>query len=293
MHPLLLSALLLAMAAVLLLTAVVRKAVSQRALVSRLGAETGRGSALARYSQETLGRSSWQIDPEVGVLLDQLGWRRPARRAIFFVCQLGLPLLAVVLVVALSLLRGMETTTLIAVLFAAGVGYLLPKRLLVMAVGRRRERLAREVATLIPLLRMLFEVGMTVEQALRVMVTEGGEIIPELCIELQVVLTRIDAGLELGEELRAMAQLLDVDEVTDCVVILEQLIRQGGGAMASLLSLKALLDDRRSTALQEKVSKLSAKMSAVMVAFLFPALLIILAGPGFVAIIQALGDMGG
>jgi tight adherence protein C len=34
-------------------------------------------------------------------------------------------------------------------------------------------------------------------------------------------------------------------------------------------------------------------MSAVMVAFLFPALLIILAGPGFVAIIQALGDMGG
>src|SRR5690554_501011 len=102
MHPLLLSALLLAMAAVLLLTAVVRKAVSQRALVSRLGAETGRGSALARYSQETLGRSSWQIDPEVGVLLDQLGWRRPARRAIFFVCQLGLPLLAVVLVVALS-----------------------------------------------------------------------------------------------------------------------------------------------------------------------------------------------
>lgn len=293
MPPLLISALLLAMASALLLLVVVRNTLSQRTLASRLGTDTGRSSALARFSHDRLGRSRWQIDPEVAVLLDQVGWRRPARRAVFFVCQIGLPLVAVLLAVTLSLVRGIEPGTLVVVLFAAGIGYLLPKRLLVMAVARRRERLAGEVSTLIPLLRMLFEVGMTVEQALRVMIGEGGEIIPELCVELRLVLARVDAGLELGEELRAMAVLLDVDEVTDCVVILEQLIRQGGGAMASLLSLKALLDDRCSTALQEKVSKLSAKMSAVMVAFLFPALLIILAGPGFIAIVQSLGDIRG
>lgn len=62
--------------------------------------------------------------------------------------------------------------------------------------------------------------------------------------------------------------------------------------MSSLLSLKELIDDRRMTTLQERVSKMSAKMSIVMMVFLFPALLIILAGPGFIAIIQALGDMG-
>ena len=83
-----------------------------------------------------------------------------------------------------------------------------------------------------------------------------------------------------------------MDDLTDCFTILVQLIYQGGGAMASLLSLKELLDDRRMTSLQERVSKMSAKMSVVMMLFLFPALLIVLAGPGFVAIIQALGDMG-
>jgi len=293
MHPLLLSALLLAVASGLLLLVVMRNIVTQRALVSRLGAETGNESAWARFGQETLGRSRWHIDPEVGLLLDQMGWRRPAQRALFFACQIGLPLMAVLLAVALSVLQGIDTGTLLVVLFAAGIAYLLPKRILVMAVGRRKDRLAREVSTLIPLLRMLFEVGMTVEQALRVMVDEGEKIIPELRTELRLVLARISAGLELGDELRGMAELLDVDEITDCVVILEQLIRQGGGAMASLLALKTLLDDRRSTALQEKVSKLSAKMSAVMVAFLFPALLIILAGPGFIAIVQSLGEIGG
>ena len=45
-------------------------------------------------------------------------------------------------------------------------------------------------------------------------------------------------------------------------------------------ALKQLIDDRRLTRLQEYISKLSAKMSVVMMVFLFPALLIVLAGPG-------------
>jgi tight adherence protein C len=80
-----------------------------------------------------------------------------------------------------------------------------------------------------------------------------------------------------------------VDEFTDTCVILQQLLYQGGGAMKSLLALKQLLDDRRLTRLQEYISKMSAKMSVVMMLFLFPALLIVLAGPGFTALAKALG----
>jgi len=176
--------------------------------------------------------------------------------------------------------------------FIAGLGFLLPKRVLVSAVKRRKAALSREMSTLIPMLRMLFEVGMTVEQALRVLMTEGKRILPEFSKELRGVIGRVDAGLELGPELREMAAMIEVDDVTDCVTILEQLLRQGGGAMASLMALKNLLDDRRATMMQERVSKLSAKMSAVMVGFLFPALLIVLAGPGFMAIFRALGGIG-
>ncbi len=73
--------------------------------------------------------------------------------------------------------------------------------------------------------------------------------------------------------------------------ILQQLLHQGGGAMKSLQALKQLLDDRRLTRMQEFISKMSAKMSVVMMVFLFPALLIVLAGPGFIAISKAIGHL--
>jgi len=81
-----------------------------------------------------------------------------------------------------------------------------------------------------------------------------------------------------------------VDEFTDTCIILQQLIHQGGGAMNSLLALKQLLADRRLTRLQEYISKMSAKMSVVMMVFLFPALLIVLGGPAMIAISRALNN---
>lgn len=60
--------------------------------------------------------------------------------------------------------------------------------------------------------------------------------------------------------------------------------------MKSLQALKNLLDDRRLTRMQEYISKMSAKMSVVMMLFLFPALLIVLAGPSFIAIARAFGS---
>ena len=128
---------------------------------------------------------------------------------------------------------------------------------------------------------------MAVEQSLRVLGSDGQKLLPELTSELRLILSRVDSGLDLGQELNKSASLLAVDEFTDTCVILQQLLVQGGGAMKSLLALKQLLDDRRLTRLQEYISKMSAKMSVVMMLFLFPALLIVLAGPGFTAIARA------
>ncbi len=171
--------------------------------------------------------------------------------------------------------------------FALGIGYLLPKRLLAAAAHHRQKKLAMEISTFIPLLRILFESGMAVEQSLRVLSNEGQQLMPTLTQELRLVLARVDSGLELGDELHKVTRLLAVDEFTDTCVILQQLVHQGGGAMKSLLALKLLLDDKRLARLQEYISKMSAKMSVVMMLFLFPALLIVLAGPGFTALARA------
>ena len=131
---------------------------------------------------------------------------------------------------------------------------------------------------------------MAVEQALRVLSIEARQLLPVLTGELRLVLARVDSGLELSQELDKAASLLAVDEFDDTCVILKQLLQQGGGAMKSLQSLKSLLDDRRLTRMEEYISKMSAKMSVVMMMFLFPALLIVLGGPSFIAIARAFGS---
>ena len=288
MHPWLLTSLCLLLAACLLMYLAVREMLAVRKSMATLG--TGRHSVLRELGARSGAQKLGKTDPETVRLLNQLGWRTRSRKALFFGLQIVLPLATTLL--AWVLLSGAKWPYGIALFVIFAITYLIPKRVLVSQVHKRQENLAEEVSQMIPLLRMLFDVGMTVEQALRVLCADAEHILPEITKELRHALARTDAGLELGDELNAVAALMEVDDLTDCFTILQQLIYQGGGAMASLLSLKQLLDDRRMTTLEERVSKMSAKMSVVMMLFLFPALLIVLAGPGFVAIIRALGDMG-
>ena len=264
-----------------------RRQITQR-LQGHMTRDNRLGSWLRALGESRFGQRSVSIDSETLTLLNRLGWRRAQQRSLFAALQIGTPVVLVgVVLFVQSVAFPYAENRWIAPLLAAGVGYLLPKRALAYGVQRRQNAIAVEISTFIPLLRILFESGMAVEQALRVLGNEAQKLLPQLTLELRLILTRVDSGLELGQELNNTAQLLAVDEFTDTCVILQQLIQQGGGAMKSLQTLKQLLDDRRLTRLQEYISKMSAKMSVVMMLFLFPALLIVLAGPGFTAIARA------
>ncbi|KAF1011162.1 MAG: hypothetical protein GAK32_01007 [Pseudomonas fluorescens] len=290
---LLISALLFLAALVLVAGQLLEQRRRQRLVALRLQGQRTRDDKFAQLMQHVgtspLAQRAVSMDNETQTLLNRIGWRKASQRSMFATFQVGVPVifLGVALLVQTVFFPDVQNAW-IAPLIALGIGYLLPKRLLVAVAQQRRERIVREVSTFIPLLRILFESGMAVEQSLRVLSIEAQRLLPVLTLELRLVLSRVDSGLELGEELGKTARLLAVDEFSDTCVILQQLLHQGGGAMKSLLSLKQLLDDRRLTRLQEYVSKMSAKMSVVMMVFLFPALLIVLGGPAFIAIARAL-----
>ncbi|MDE1165761.1 MAG: type II secretion system F family protein [Pseudomonas sp.] len=289
---LLLCALCLLMAAGLLILARLQTRRRELQVTRRLQGQMVADSRLSDWitvlGQSRLAQRSISLDSETERLLNRIGWRRASRRSLYAALQIGTPVVLMVLVLLVQALFFKQLSQpWLAPCLALGIGYILPKRLLAMAAKRRGKQIAIEVSSFIPLLRILFESGLAVEQTLRVLSSEGEQLLPILSGELRLVLARVDSGLELGEELDKAAAVLDVDEFNDTCVILRQLVYQGAGAMKSLLALKQLLDDRRLTRMQEYISKMSAKMSVVMMVFLFPALLIVLAGPGFIAIGQA------
>lgn len=247
------------------------------------------GTLIRQLGASSLAQRSVSLDNETQALLNRVGWRKSSQRSLFAAFQIGTPIVLLGLtLLGQQLLFPHADPAWIAPMFALGISYLLPKRVLAAAAKHRQQAIAKEISTFIPLLRILFESGMAVEQSLRVLGNEAQRLLPHLTHELRLILARVDSGLELGEELGKTVHVLEVDEFTDTCIILQQLIQQGGGAMKSLLALKQLLDDRRLTRLQEYISKMSAKMSVVMMVFLFPALLIVLGGPAFIGIARAL-----
>ncbi|WP_300731143.1 type II secretion system F family protein [Pseudomonas sp.] len=276
----------------LLINNMVQDRLRQQRVMQRLeGDQTGPGKFtlwMRALGNSKFGQRSVSLDNETQVLLNRVGWRTATQRSLFAAFQVGTPVAFAGLVfLGHELFFPRGGNLLVVLLCALAVGYLIPKRLLAYAAKKRQQEAAIEVSTFIPLLRILFESGMAVEQALRVLSVEGRQLLPVLTGELRLVLARVDSGLDLSQELSKAASLLSVDEFDDTCVILQQLIQQGGGAMKSLQSLKSLLDDRRLTRMEEYISKMSAKMSVVMMTFLFPALLIVLAGPSFIAVARA------
>ena len=301
-------ALLLALSGVLLLWALFHSDgavhASQRRFQDLLktGVTAGGGdegwvlSAIERMGGSEMGKLlSGSDQEEMTRLLKQAGWCASGKRRVFMSASWLTPLVFVICAGAYIFTAGGITgTQKLALVFVAFVlGFLSPRYVLRYRANVRRNALSREMPTAIYLLRMLFDAGLSTEHALRVMYEEGRMLMPNLSEEIAGTLQRIDAGHDRADALHDMAAPLEVAELTDTVAILKQVTRYGGNIRDSLTEFAQLIDERQQSALREYVNRLSAKMSLMMMIFLFPALLIFLAGPGFLALARGLAGVHG
>jgi tight adherence protein C len=245
----------------------------------------GQGVGMLRRMSQRPGQS-------VELCLRRAGWTQPHTQAVYYTAATVAPLAGLLGGGAWGVLGGSGSSEVLAMAFLGfGTGYLLPPRILRWRATRRQDAIRAELLPVLHLLRMLFDAGLSLEHALRVISEQGKELVPNLAGEVGIALARINAGQERGDALEEMATPLDVAELNDTVAILKQATRYGGNLRDSLSRLATLIEDRRMTSLREYVSKLSAKMTVVMVVFMFPALMLFLAGPGFLALARALMRM--
>ena len=236
-------------------------------------------------------RKHIEKDSELALAMWRAGYRSAAQRATLYGIQVILPIVAMVLTGLWILIHGYTQNGLLIGVSIVIVSVLMPKRVINGRANDRLKRIDDELSLFVQMLRILFDAGLAVEQALRVMANEAKLVLPELVLELDPILRRAEQGLDLENELGGAAAALDHANFTDVTVIIRQMLKQGGSARASLTKLIEVMESRRLTDMQEKVSKLTARMTVVMVVFFFPALVILLAGPGFISIGDAMGDM--
>ncbi|MCI5061834.1 MAG: type II secretion system F family protein [Algiphilus sp.] len=235
-------------------------------------------------------------DNETPRLLVQAGWRQSREQSLYYLAQLLVPVIAALIAAAFWLGKPAEASNLnylMYFLMAVIAGLLAPRFYLRRRAEARRERIAGEVPLFIHLLVLLFEAGLSTRQALSSLVREGRGTLPELNREFAVVTRQLDAGGDSTEVLRNLEQALQVSDLGNVLGVLRQVDRYGGEVREPLMETLANLEERRTMDMREKVNATSGRMTVVMVLFFFPALLIFVAGPAFVSVIKALGNVAG
>ncbi|GAA4334522.1 type II secretion system F family protein [Pigmentiphaga soli] len=225
-------------------------------------------------------------------LLDRCGFENPERaRAQFVFIRLVLTVGAPV-AAWFALRGGQGTAAMLAMFVAFALGYMIPKWVLRgIAAGRVRQA-AEELPMLIDLLRLLQGVGLSIDQSLHIIVTEFRRVMPVLAGELEIAVNQHARGLSREQSLQRLANGFGIDDLGAIARLIVQVDRHGGAVQEPLKQFSERVRERRRMELKERVGRLTVKMTGVMVLTLLPALLIVTAGAGFLALFRGLSGLG-
>ncbi len=244
-------------------------------------AQVGQKVSTSRFGQMSL-------EDEDVRLLALCNLRDLRSRYLFLACRLGLP-------VALTLgtvvfYAGVGSKLWLAIFTAGAVGFLLPKWALQWAAQRRKRQIEVELPWLLELLQLMTGVGMSIDQSLQLVITDFKGTAPVLASELDIANQQFAVGRSREQSLQRLVRLFENEDLKTFVDLLMQIDRFGGAVQEPMKRFGDRLLEQRRNRVREKIGKLTVKMSAVMILFLLPALLIVAGGPGFLGVLRALGN---
>lgn len=173
-------------------------------------------------------------------------------------------------------------------MLAGVVGWHAPD-LYVIRRGKARQKLLQlGLPDAMDLLVVCVEVGLGLDQAL-LRVAEEIEIAhPDLSDEFQVVNTEMRLGKTRVEALKDMSLRTGVDDIKALVGVLVQTDRFGTSVVQALRTYSDELRTKRRQRAEEMAAKVGVKMVPVLVAFLFPAIFIVILAPAVLTVFRKL-----
>lgn len=172
-------------------------------------------------------------------------------------------------------------------LVAAG-GFLLPRRV-IRSMGRNAEqRQNMEAVELCHLTRMLMEAGLSLERVLRLVAAQGRPMIPMLSLRLDRFNRLMESGAERSQALDELGENRRIPVLRSYVVLMKQSSQLGAGVSDSLDQIIEESQKIERNRIREETNRIGAKMTVIMMAFMLPALFILIGGPAVISIGEAL-----
>lgn len=226
------------------------------------------------------------------LLLSQAGYRKPMAYRFFLWAKVGLPVLMMFIVVAL--VRVSRVPGKVAVMLAmAGflIGLLLPDMWIRDRGRKRRMELEDALPDGMDLLSVCVDAGLGLNSGFVKLSEEFQLTCPPLSEEFDIVNREMMAGKPRQEALRALADRTGVEDVKSFVAMLIQTEKLGTSLSQSLRVHADSLRTKRRQRAEEAAAKTTIKLVFPLVLLLFPALFIVVLGPGILQVFRVLSPI--
>lgn len=176
----------------------------------------------------------------------------------------------------------------LASILLAALGFFIPDFIVWANTRARQERITKSLPDALDLMVVCVESGYGLDMTFKRVGEEMRAISPDVSDEFSLTNMEIRAGRTRDESFKEMATRTGVPEVHSLMTMLTQTSRFGTSlAKALRIHADAMRIKRRQLA-EEQAAKTAVKLVFPLILFIFPSLLIVLAGPAFIRIYQAL-----
>ena len=209
---------------------------------------------------------------------------------IFFVVR-ALSTLTGLAIAGLILLRGLLPANIswLGAIGAASVGVLAPGWMIDRIAQNRRREIRKSLPNVIDLLVVSVEAGLGLDAAIsEIIERESGP----LTEEFEQALTEIRLGKSRQDAWRNLAKRTQVDELSAFMAAICQAEELGSSISRVLRTHSDSLRIKRKIRVRELANMIPVKMLFPLVFCIFPAMFVVILGPGAITIMHTMGNIG-
>jgi tight adherence protein C len=178
------------------------------------------------------------------------------------------------------------TMRLVFAAFCAMTGYLFPSLLLQRRITQRKKIIENGLPDALDLFIVCLEAGSSLDQAILKTSQDLDVPYPPLAEELRMITTETRAGKPRLEAFKNFATRCGVDDVRALVAMLVQADRFGTSIAQALRTHAETSRTKRRQRAEERAGKIGVKLVFPLVFCLFPAFMVVTAGPGVIQLLR-------
>lgn len=267
------------------------------AIQRRLEAISGQGQQGGRVKEEGAFKVQW-LKPAVEIFLPKAEWRRSHMRSLlvkagyrnpnalisFLGVKLALAALSPLVILigflaARSAAVSMQEMVFTLVLSAL-IAFYLPNLFLHLRIRERKLSFIEGFPDALDMLVVCVEAGLGLDAAIQRVGNDVAIAHPNLASEFKLVSLELRAGKDRAEALSSLGDRVDIDDVRALASLLIQAENFGTSVASTLREYASDLRLKRIQRARAKAAKLPVKLIFPIMFFIFPALFLVMLGPG-------------